>query len=66
MAKFKNYEINNEEEVCAIGRAFSSPIRLKILQLLYEDCLIMAISHASWIFLHPALLFTSKFWKKQD
>ncbi len=36
MAKFKNYEIDNEEEVCAIGRAFSSPIRLKILQLLYE------------------------------
>lgn len=41
MAKFKNYEINDEEEVCAIGRAFSSPIRLKILQLLYEDSLII-------------------------
>lgn len=41
MAKFKNYEINDENEVCALGRAFSSPIRLKILQLLYEDSLII-------------------------
>lgn len=41
MAKFRNYEINDENEVCALGRAFSSPIRLKILQLLYEDSLII-------------------------
>lgn len=41
MAKFKNYEINDEDEVCALGRAFSSPIRLKILQLLYEDSMII-------------------------
>ena len=41
MAKFKNYEIDDENEVCALGRAFSSPIRLKILQLLYEDSLII-------------------------
>ena len=41
MAKFKNYGIDDENEVCALGRAFSSPIRLKILQLLYEDSLII-------------------------
>lgn len=41
MAKFRNYEIDNVDKVCALGRAFSSPIRLKILQLLYEDSLII-------------------------
>ncbi len=41
MAKFKNYELNDIDAVCALGRAFSSPIRLQILQLLYVDSLII-------------------------
>lgn len=41
MAKFKNYQIDNEDEICAIGRAISSPVRLRILQLLYKNSLII-------------------------
>ncbi len=41
MAKFQNYELNDIDAVCALGRAFSSPIRLQILQLLYVDSLII-------------------------
>lgn len=41
MAKFKNFEIDSEEEVCALGKAISSPVRLKILQLLYDRTLII-------------------------
>lgn len=41
LAKFKKYQIDNEEEICAIGKAISSPVRLKILQLLYKKSLII-------------------------
>ena len=41
MSKFKNYHIDDGEEICAIGRALSSPVRLKILQLLHENSLII-------------------------
>ena len=37
MAKFKIYEVNETEELCNLGKALASPIRLAMLQLLYEQ-----------------------------
>ena len=36
MAKVKDYDMEAMDELCDLGKALSSPIRLKILQLLYE------------------------------
>ena len=41
MAKVKDYDMEAMEELCDLGKALSSPIRLKILQLLYEESLII-------------------------
>ena len=41
MAKFKEYRIDQIEEICNLGKALSSPVRLEILQLLYRDSLII-------------------------
>lgn len=41
MAVLKSYDIANKNELCQLGRALSSPIRLDILSLLYEEKLII-------------------------
>ena len=41
MAKFKEYRIDQIEEICNLGKALSSPVRLEILQLLYRDSMII-------------------------
>ena len=41
MAKVKDYDMEEMEELCDLGKALSSPIRLRILQLLYEESLII-------------------------
>lgn len=41
MAKYMECNIDELEKVCDLGKALSSPIRLEMLQLLYEDSLII-------------------------
>jgi predicted transcriptional regulator len=41
MAKFGNYNIEDMNMVCNLGRALSSPVRLEMLQLLYENNMII-------------------------
>ena len=41
MAKVKEYRIDQVDEVCNLGKALSSPVRLEILQLLYRDSMII-------------------------
>ncbi len=41
MAKLKDFDIEGIDELCDLGKALSSPVRLKILRLLYEDSLII-------------------------
>lgn len=41
MAKIHELDMENEEELCNVGRALSSPIRIQILKLLYEESLII-------------------------
>lgn len=41
MAKFKNFDIEDANMLCNLGRALSSPVRLEILQMLYEKGLII-------------------------
>lgn len=41
MAKFKEYDIENREALCDLGKALSSPVRLEMLQLLYGEDLII-------------------------
>lgn len=41
MAKFREFDMDDADEVCALGKALSSPIRLQILQCLYEESLII-------------------------
>lgn len=41
MAKLKDYDIEEAEELCELGKALSSPVRLQILRLLYEESLII-------------------------
>lgn len=41
MAKLKDFDIEGIDELCNLGKALSSPVRLKILRLLYEESLII-------------------------
>lgn len=41
MAKLKDFDIEGIDELCDLGKALSSPVRLKILRLLYEESLII-------------------------
>lgn len=41
MAHFKYYNMENKEELCELGKALSSPIRLDMLNLLYEEKMII-------------------------
>jgi predicted transcriptional regulator len=41
MAKLKDYDIDELEELCDLGKALSSKVRVEILQLLYEKSLII-------------------------
>ncbi|MBS6194051.1 MAG: helix-turn-helix domain-containing protein [Clostridiales bacterium] len=41
MAKLKDYDLENIDELCDLGKALSSPVRLEILQLLYGESLII-------------------------
>ncbi|MDO5422718.1 MAG: helix-turn-helix domain-containing protein [Eubacteriales bacterium] len=41
MAKRKEFDIDEPDELCSLGRALSSPVRLEILRLLYEESLII-------------------------
>lgn len=41
MAKFREYSIDQIEDVCNLGKALSSPVRLEILQLLYQGGMII-------------------------
>ena len=35
MSKFKEYDVEEIDALCSLGRALSSPIRIEIMQLLY-------------------------------
>lgn len=37
MAKIKDFTLENIKEICEFGKAISSPIRLEIIKLLYQD-----------------------------
>jgi len=37
MAKIKEYTLENIKEICEFGKAISSPVRLEIIKLLYQD-----------------------------
>lgn len=41
MAKLRDYDIEQVEELCDLAKALSSPVRLEILQLLYDKSLII-------------------------
>lgn len=41
MAIFKNFDMEEKEKICDLGKALSSPVRLEILQLLYDKNLII-------------------------
>lgn len=41
MAVFRYYDMENKEELCELGKALSSPVRLEILQLLYDKKMII-------------------------
>lgn len=41
MAIFKRYDMQNKEELCELGKALSSPVRLEIIELLYDKKLII-------------------------
>lgn len=41
MSKFENYNVEDTNMLCSLGRALSSPIRLEILQIIYENGLII-------------------------
>ncbi len=41
MAVFKYYDMEHKDELCALGKALSSPIRMDILNLLYEQKMII-------------------------
>ncbi len=41
MAKFLELDMEQEEELCNVGKALSSPIRIQILKLLYNKSLII-------------------------
>ena len=37
MAKIKEFTLENIKEICEFGKAVSSPVRLEIIKLLYQD-----------------------------
>ncbi|NNJ30700.1 ArsR/SmtB family transcription factor [Lacrimispora defluvii] len=37
MAKIKDFTLENIKEICEFGKAISSPVRLEIIKLLYQD-----------------------------
>lgn len=37
MAKIKGYLLEDVEEICELGKALSSPVRVEIIKLLYQD-----------------------------
>ncbi|NCB92257.1 MAG: ArsR family transcriptional regulator [Clostridia bacterium] len=41
MAKLKDYDMEQVEELCDLGKALSSPVRIDILRLLYDRSLII-------------------------
>ena len=41
MAKFKEYDVQEIDALCNLGKALSSPVRIEILQLLYEKGMII-------------------------
>ena len=41
MSKFKEYDVEEIDALCSLGRALSSPIRIEIMQLLYEEGMII-------------------------
>lgn len=41
MAKLQDYDIEEMDALCDLGKALASPVRLEILQLLYEESLII-------------------------
>lgn len=41
MAKVKEFDIDEIDDLCNLGKALSSPVRVEILQLLYEESLII-------------------------
>lgn len=41
MAKFKEYDVRELDAVCNLGKALSSPVRVEMLQLLYEESMII-------------------------
>ena len=47
MAKLKEFDINETDELCSLGKALSSPVRLEILGLLYDQSMIIEIGRAS-------------------
>lgn len=41
MAKLREFDINETDELCSLGKALSSPVRLEILSLLYDQSMII-------------------------
>ena len=41
MAKLREFDINETDELCNLGKALSSPVRLEILRLLYDQSMII-------------------------
>ena len=41
MAKLREFDINETDELCNLGKALSSPVRLEILGLLYDQSMII-------------------------
>ena len=37
MAKIKDFTLENIKEICEFGKAISSPVRLEIIKLLYQN-----------------------------
>lgn len=57
MSKFKEYDVEEIDALCSLGKALSSPIRIEIMQLLYEEGMIIGDIAKNWIFLPPARRF---------
>ena len=41
MSKYLELDMDNTEEICDLGKALSSPVRIEIIKLLYEQSLII-------------------------
>ena len=57
MSKFKEYDVEEIDALCSLGRALSSPIRIEIMQLLYEEGMIIGDIARSWICRHQVRHF---------